>query len=93
MKIQTVFDSLEGYAGQTSVLGGDGRYYNDRAIQVIVRMAAANGFGRVYLERFEPDAARHGIETQTALAPLIEAAQRIAGIAERTGRTRPIVIT
>ena len=45
--VQSIFDTLEGFAGQTLVLGGDGRYYNDRAIQIIVRMAAANGFGRV----------------------------------------------
>jgi phosphoglucomutase len=45
--VQAIFDSLEGCAGQTLVLGGDGRYFNDRAIQVILRMAAANGFGRV----------------------------------------------
>ena len=45
--VQAVFDSLEGKAGQTLVLGGDGRYFNREAIQVILRMAAANGFGRV----------------------------------------------
>ena len=45
--VQSVFDSLEGKAGQTLVLGGDGRYFNREAIQVILRMAAANGFGRV----------------------------------------------
>lgn len=45
--VQSIFDSLEGCAGQTLVLGGDGRYYNEPAIQIILRMAAANGFGRV----------------------------------------------
>jgi phosphoglucomutase len=49
--VQSIFASLEGYAGQTLVLGGDGRYYNDRAIQIILRMAAANGFGRVLVGR------------------------------------------
>ena len=29
------------------MLGGDGRYFNDRAAQVILRMAAANGAARV----------------------------------------------
>jgi phosphoglucomutase len=49
--VQSIFDSLEGFDGQTLVLGGDGRYHNDRAIQTIVRMAAANGFGRVLVGR------------------------------------------
>jgi phosphoglucomutase len=48
---------------------------------------------RVYLERFEPDPDRHGLETQGVLASLIRAADDIAGIRERTGRNRPDVIT
>jgi phosphoglucomutase len=49
--VQSIFDSLEGYAGKTLVLGGDGRYYNRPAIQTILKMAAANGFGRVMVGR------------------------------------------
>jgi len=45
--IQSIFDSLEGIQNQTLVLGGDGRYYNREAIQIILKMAAANGFGKV----------------------------------------------
>ncbi len=45
--IQSIFDSLEGIQNQTLVVGGDGRYYNREAIQIILKMAAANGFGRV----------------------------------------------
>jgi phosphoglucomutase len=45
--IQSIFDSLEGFAGQTLVMGGDGRFYNDVAIQKAIRIAAANGFGKV----------------------------------------------
>ncbi len=45
--VQSIFDSLEAYKGQTIVLGGDGRYYNREAIQVILKIAAANGVGRV----------------------------------------------
>ncbi|WP_017314597.1 alpha-D-glucose phosphate-specific phosphoglucomutase [Mastigocladopsis repens] len=45
--VQSIFDSLQGYQGQTLVLGGDGRYYNRQAIQTILKMAAANGFGQV----------------------------------------------
>ncbi|MBK8907190.1 MAG: alpha-D-glucose phosphate-specific phosphoglucomutase [Rhodospirillales bacterium] len=45
--VQSIFDSLDGYRGECLVVGGDGRYFNREAIQIIVKMAAANGFGRV----------------------------------------------
>ena len=45
--VQSVFDSIGDVAGKTLVVGGDGRYHNRTAIQVILKMAAANGFGRV----------------------------------------------
>jgi phosphoglucomutase len=45
--VQSIFDVLEGSAGQTLVVGGDGRYYNREAIQILLKMAAANGIGRV----------------------------------------------
>ncbi|MDD1617898.1 MAG: phosphoglucomutase [Methylococcaceae bacterium NSP1-2] len=43
--VQSIFDSLEDITGKTLVLGGDGRYFNRVAIQIIIKMAAANGFG------------------------------------------------
>ena len=45
--VQAVFDTIDIPAGATLTLGGDGRYLNREAIQVILRMAAANGFARV----------------------------------------------
>jgi phosphoglucomutase len=45
--IQSIFDSLEGFEGQTLVIGGDGRYYNREVIQKAIKMAAASGFGKV----------------------------------------------
>jgi phosphoglucomutase len=45
--IQSIFDSLEGFAGKTLVIGGDGRYYNREVIQKAIKMAAAAGFGKV----------------------------------------------
>jgi phosphoglucomutase len=48
--VQAVFDAVRpegGFSGQTLVLGGDGRYYNLEASQVVIRIAAANGFARV----------------------------------------------
>ena len=45
--VQSIFDSIDVPKGATLTLGGDGRYYNREAIQTILKMAAANGFGRV----------------------------------------------
>ena len=49
--VQSIFNSLEGLQGATLVVGGDGRYYNRHAVQVILRMAAANGFGKLMVGR------------------------------------------
>jgi phosphoglucomutase len=49
--VQAIFDTLEDFQGKTLVVGGDGRFYNRQAIQIILRMAAANGFGRVLVGR------------------------------------------
>ncbi|MES2316310.1 MAG: alpha-D-glucose phosphate-specific phosphoglucomutase [Pseudomonadota bacterium] len=49
--VQAIFTSLGDCAGQTLVLGGDGRFFNRHAIQVILRMAAAHGFGKVLVGR------------------------------------------
>ena len=48
--VQSVFNAVrppEGFGGLTLVVGGDGRYYNAQAIQTVIRIAAANGFGRL----------------------------------------------
>ncbi|SEN42969.1 phosphoglucomutase [Gemmobacter aquatilis] len=45
--VQAIFDAIGGAAGKTFVLGGDGRYFNDSAAQIILKMAAANGASRV----------------------------------------------
>ncbi len=45
--IQSIFDLLEGFEGKTLVVGGDGRFFNREAIQIVAKIAAANGFGRI----------------------------------------------
>lgn len=45
--VQAVFDTQSELVGGTLVLGGDGRFFNREAIQVILKMAAANGLARV----------------------------------------------
>src|SRR5574340_706677 len=49
--VQSIFDCIAAPKGATLVLGGDGRYYNRTAIQIILKMAAANGYGRVLVGR------------------------------------------
>jgi phosphoglucomutase len=49
--VQSIFDTRTDLGGGTLVLGGDGRYYNRHAIQIILRMAAANGIARVIVGR------------------------------------------
>lgn len=71
--VQSIFDALAGFVGQTLVVGGDGRYFNDRAIQVIVRMAAGNGFGRVLV-------GQHGILSTPAASCVIRKRGAFGGI-------------
>jgi len=49
--VQAIFDTQPTLRGGSLVLGGDGRYYNREAIQIILRMAAANGVKRVLVGR------------------------------------------
>jgi phosphoglucomutase len=49
--VQAVFDALPDWRGATLVLGGDGRYGNERALAVILNMAVANGISRVLVGR------------------------------------------
>ena len=45
--VQSIFDAVGGLDGKTLTVGGDGRYFNDQAIQTILKMAAANGAHKV----------------------------------------------
>ena len=49
--IQAIFDAQDGFAGKILVIGGDGRYYNKEVVQTAIRMASANGFGKVLVGR------------------------------------------
>ena len=71
--IQSVFDSLDGFAGQTLVVGGDGRYLNRDVIQTVLKMAAANGFGRVLV-------GQGGILSTPAASHLIRASRAFGGL-------------
>ncbi len=45
--VQSIWTGIGGVKGKTLVLGGDGRYFNDQAAQVVLRMAAASGAAKV----------------------------------------------
>ncbi len=45
--VEAIFRTLPGVKGGTLVLGGDGRYGNRRAIDLILRMGAAHGLSKV----------------------------------------------
>ena len=45
--VQAIFNTISPCTGKMLVLGGDGRFYNREAIQVIIQMAIANGFSQV----------------------------------------------
>ena len=80
--IQSVFDVVEGKAGATLVIGGDGRYYNREAIQRAVRMAAANGLARAIIGRggiLSTPAASHLIRKRGALGGLVLSASHNPG--------------
>ena len=71
--IQSIFDSLDDFAGKTLVLGGDGRYFNREAIQIVVKIAAANGFGRIVI-------GKGGILSTPAASALIRHLEAFGGI-------------
>jgi len=80
--VQAVFDSLEGYKGATLVLGGDGRYYNREVIATVIRMAAANGFGRLLIGQggiLSTPAASHLIRKRKAFGGLVLSASHNPG--------------
>lgn len=64
--------------------------------RIVYRLSGTGTEGatlRVYIEAYEPDPAKHDLDTQQALAELISIANSLAGIRERTGREAPTVIT
>lgn len=47
--MQSIFNVIGDLKGKTFVVGGDGRYYNNIAIQKIIKMSAANGISRLII--------------------------------------------
>jgi phosphoglucomutase len=64
--VQSIFDAhkTEDYDRKILVVGGDGRYYNDKAIQAIVKISAANGISKVII-------AENGVMSTPAVSMLV----------------------
>jgi len=80
--IQSIFDVLEDRQGKTLVIGGDGRFYNDVAIQKAIKIAAANGFGKVLVGQgglLSTPAASHMIRHNKAFGGLVLSASHNPG--------------
>jgi len=71
--VQSIFETISVPSGATLVVGGDGRYYNREATQIILKMAAANGFSRVLV-------GKGGILSTPAASCLIRKHQTHGGI-------------
>ncbi|XP_060900233.1 phosphoglucomutase-1-like [Labrus mixtus] len=73
--IQSIFSSIDlrDRQGSTVVVGGDGRFFNQTAIEVIGQMAAANGVGRLII-------GHHGIMSTPAISCVIRKYKAIGGI-------------
>ena len=71
--VQSIFNTIGPCHGKTLVVGGDGRFYNREAIQLIIRMAAASGFSRLLV-------GRQGILSTPAASCVIRAQSAFGGI-------------
>ncbi|WP_299649819.1 alpha-D-glucose phosphate-specific phosphoglucomutase [uncultured Tateyamaria sp.] len=79
---QAIFDGIGGIDGKTLVVGGDGRYFNDVAIGIILRMAAANGAAKCIVGQggiLSTPAASHLIRKRGADGGLILSASHNPG--------------
>uniref|UniRef100_A0A8B9TR02 Phosphoglucomutase 1 n=1 Tax=Anas platyrhynchos TaxID=8839 RepID=A0A8B9TR02_ANAPL len=73
--IQSIFFSIDlrDRQGASMVVGGDGRYLNKSAVELIVQMAAANGIGRLVI-------GQNGILSTPAVSCIIRKIKAIGGI-------------
>ena len=73
--VQSIFNATasaeDSFADKTLVVGGDGRFYNQEAIQIIIKMAAANSFGKVI-------AAQNGLLSTPAASCVIRKNQALS---------------
>jgi len=71
--VQSLFNVASEAKSGLLILGGDGRYYNKQAIQIILRIAAANGVARIMV-------GQNGILSTPAVSHLIRKHKAEGGI-------------
>ena len=71
--IQSIFNCLPDLKGATLIVGGDGRYFNREAIQIIISMAAANQVGKLLI-------GQSGVLSTPAVSHLIRKNKALGGI-------------
>ena len=71
--VQCIFDSVPDLKGGALVIGGDGRYYNDIAIQTILKIASANGVAHAIV-------GQHGLLSTPAASHVIRKYKADGGI-------------
>ena len=80
--VQSTFDVLDITPQSIIIVGGDGRFFNRAAIQIIIKMAVANRFGRIVIGRggiLSTPAASHLIRSRKAIAGLVLSASHNPG--------------
>ncbi|MCF6252069.1 MAG: alpha-D-glucose phosphate-specific phosphoglucomutase [Methylococcaceae bacterium] len=80
--VQSIFNSLENFQETALILGGDGRYFNRQAIQIIIKIAAANGFSELIIGQgglLSTPAASHIIRKNKAFGGIILSASHNPG--------------
>ncbi|MGD8526406.1 MAG: alpha-D-glucose phosphate-specific phosphoglucomutase [Thioalkalispiraceae bacterium] len=71
--VQAIFDNASELKNNLLIVGGDGRYFNEKAIQIILKMAAANGIKHVMV-------GENGLLSTPAVSHLIRKYQAAGGI-------------
>jgi phosphoglucomutase len=71
--VQSILESVGNVAGKDLVVGGDGRFHNKDAIQTIITIAVANGFGK-------PIVGQNGIFSTLTLSNVIRRRNAYGGI-------------
>ena len=80
--VAAIFTAVPGLEGATLVLGGDGRYGNERAVKTIIELAAGYGIGRLIIGRggiLSTPAASHLIRKNKAKGGIILSASHNPG--------------